>query len=323
MAEEDVKKQTELWEEVLRVKRNNAELQRQVSQFAALSGDKVQGIQDRMLAKESTVAILQERTSKGIETQAEERSALQSQVTALSMGLEEMQQQLRMERRLRERAQSETRESSTELKTLLDSQKEALLNKIEETRDATWTERGAERESESKMQKFRDDKAEHHVDSTRGRFDMLEKALREERADRIRFEKAVKDDVHADIQRIEAGEGREKAAAGITMQKFLQGVRVRLKKMRIEIEDIRDDAGAYWSEGGGWGWRGLGWGWRGEGEQARERETLTLLSTPPYRQARKPHKETSSSSRPCRQCPLQLTSSEPTPRSRMTLSRMC
>lgn len=245
MAEEDVKKKTELWEEVLRVKRSNDELRRQVSQFAALSGDKVQSIQDRMRSKESTVAILEERTSKGIETQAEERSALQSQVTALSVGMEEMQQQLRMERRLRERAEEETRQKSTQLKSLLDSQKEILLNKIEETRDATWTERGAERESESRMQKFRDEKAEHHVDSTKARFENLEKALREERADRIRFEKAMKDDVHADIQRIEAGEGREKAAAGITMQKFLQGVRVRLKKMRIEIEDIRDEAGEF------------------------------------------------------------------------------
>ena len=101
MAEEDVKKQTELWEEVLRVKRSNAELKRQLSQFAALSGDKVQGIHDRMLAKEGVVAILEERTSKGVETQVQENSVLQSQVTALSTGLKELQQQLRMERRLR------------------------------------------------------------------------------------------------------------------------------------------------------------------------------------------------------------------------------
>ena len=95
-----------------------------------------------------------------------------------------------------ERAESETRETATQIKALLGTQKEVLLNKIEEARDTAWAERGVERESESKMQQFRDEKADHHVNVTRQRIESLEKALREERADRIRYVPPTLSNIH-------------------------------------------------------------------------------------------------------------------------------
>eukprot|EP00948_MAST-09A_sp_MAST-9A-sp1_P003254 g3254.t1 len=242
--EEDTKKKTEMWEEILRTKRLCDDMARQLQQYASIAGDRVQGLEDRVQTKESMLTVLEQRTASGIEIRAMTRAQMESEMEAMKNTLAQLSHQVKQEVTHRTRFEEESQKTITEMRKEFSDKDEEFLNQLEHLRDSEWLARGEDRATGLHLQKFRADKAEHDKDVAKARFERIEAAIREERTDRLAFEKNLVKELDMKVESVEANFRTHRSNFEMQHEQFVEDIRSQAEDLTTMVDSFQKDSSA-------------------------------------------------------------------------------
>eukprot|EP00945_MAST-04E_sp_MAST-4E-sp1_P001705 g1705.t1 len=185
---DEEKKRTEMWEEMLKLKRHLDEHRTQMSEYALRSADRVASLETRVNVRESSVVRLEEKDSAQVQTLAARDTQIESRYESLVAHVKRLEHSIMKERMSRRDTQNEAQYRENEIRTIIEEKEKILFERVSEKMMEVWRSHTEQRKTEQQMTKFNEERHVNDRRNVQSNMERLKGTIEDERNDRKNFE---------------------------------------------------------------------------------------------------------------------------------------
>ena len=211
-AQEEEKKRTEMWEEMLSMKRHLDEHRTQMSEFALRSADRVASLETRVNMRESSVVRLEEKDSAQIQNLASRDSQIDARYENIYGQVKRLEHLITRERETRRENSNELNAREDEIRKIIDEKEKIMFERVSEKMMEVWRAHTEQRKAEQQLQTFNEERHSNARSSMQSYLDQLKGTLADERADRRQFELEMNRKFEMRVAAIEADNASQRSS---------------------------------------------------------------------------------------------------------------
>jgi hypothetical protein len=248
---EDEKKRTEMWDEMLKIKRHLDEHRTQISEYALRSADRVASLETRVNVRESSVVRLEEKDSAQVQTLAARDTQIESRYEALVSHVKRLEHQILKERMARRDTQNEAQYRENEIRAIVEEKEKIIFQRISEKMMEVWRSHTEQRKDEQQMTQFNEERQINDRRSVKSNMDRLRGLLEDERNDRRSFEAELNRRFEMRVAAIEANNEQQRVDTELYekgMQRDASSAMTKLSTMVKAYHEESEQTKKHWEQ---------------------------------------------------------------------------